>query len=237
MEYVQGAGGALACGLATLVLGWLLHFIYKWRNPPCNGRLPPGSFGLPVAGETFQFLRSSPSLDIADFYKLRLKRYGPLFKTSLLGKPMVVSMDMEVNHLVLGHEEKLFKSLYPDTMKNVFGKKTLENLGSVHKYLRSLGVPFFAPKNLKEAFISEMEKTITESLRVWATNPSIEIKQSVKNMMFDLVIKKLVGLEPKSPRFMELRKNVDLFFRGMISFPLYVPGTRYHTEVKGRVLW
>ncbi|RCV38734.1 hypothetical protein SETIT_8G166300v2 [Setaria italica] len=46
----------------------------RWRIPPCNGRLPPGSLGLPIVGESFQFFKSSPSLDITDFYKLRLKR-------------------------------------------------------------------------------------------------------------------------------------------------------------------
>jgi hypothetical protein len=62
-------------GVFTVVLGWLLHFTYRWTNPACNGgKLPPGSMGLPIVGETLQLLRSSPSLDIPDFYKLRLRR-------------------------------------------------------------------------------------------------------------------------------------------------------------------
>lgn len=111
-------------------------------------------------------------------------RYGPLFKTSFLGKPVVVSMDIEVNRFILQHQDKLFKSWYPDTMENIFGDKAMKNLGSIHKYVRSIGVPFFAPKNLKEAFIFEMGENIKESLRAWATNPSIELKQSLRNVSF-----------------------------------------------------
>ncbi|CAN6338139.1 unnamed protein product [Urochloa humidicola] len=98
----------LVCVIFTLVLCWLLHFICKWmHNPECNRRLPPGSMGLPIAGETFQFFKSSPFLDIPDFYKLRFERYGPLFKTSLIGKPVVISMDMEINRFIF-RQDKLF---------------------------------------------------------------------------------------------------------------------------------
>jgi hypothetical protein len=58
----------------TLLIAWLLHWVYRWRNPPCKGISPPGSMGLPIVGESIQFFKTSYSLDIPDFYKLRLKR-------------------------------------------------------------------------------------------------------------------------------------------------------------------
>ncbi|XP_072146404.1 cytochrome P450 87A3-like [Setaria viridis] len=146
-------------------------------------------------------------------------------------------MDTEVNRFIFRHEDKLFRTWYPNTLKSIFGKKTMRDVESIHKYVRSIGGPVFAPKNLKEAFIFEMEKTITESLRRWATNPSIEVKQSLRNMMFDLIIKKLVGFEPNSTGSKELRKNIELFFKGVISFPLLVPGTNFYQAMQsGRAL-
>ncbi|RLN35131.1 hypothetical protein C2845_PM03G23030 [Panicum miliaceum] len=178
-------------GVFTLVLGWLLHLINRWMNPACNGRLPPGSLGLPIVGETLQLLKSSPSLDIPDFYKLRLKRYGHLFKTSLIVKPVVVSMDMEYNRFVFRHNDKLFQLWYLDKMNSIFGKKIIsECYGSNHKYFRNLAAPLYAPKNLKEGFVSEMESIITESLRTWAANPNIEVKEAMTDEEHDAILEK-----------------------------------------------
>ncbi|KAL6639633.1 hypothetical protein ACP70R_023363 [Stipagrostis hirtigluma subsp. patula] len=226
---------AVLYGAFALLLGWLLHMIYRWRNPPCNGRLPPGSMGLPIIGETFQILKRSYSLDIPDFYKLRMKRYGLLFKTSFLGQPVVFCMDPEVNSYIFRQEDKQFRSWYPESLNRIVGKKTFAlAYGSIHKYARGMAAPLYAPKHLKEELMIEMDSIIKESLRTWASEPSIEVKEAVNNMMFDMIIKKLIGFEPTNRRTMELRKNIMLFFKGLISFPLYVPGTKFYQSMKAR---
>ncbi|CAD6220463.1 unnamed protein product [Miscanthus lutarioriparius] len=140
---------------------------------------------LPVIGETLQLLKPSPSLDIPDFYKLRFKRYGSVFKTSFGGTPMVVSMDMEFNRFVFRQNDKLFQSWYPETAMTTFGKKTMATgCGQIHKHMRTILAPLYAPKNLEEAFISEMERIIAESIRLWATKPSINVKEALTDQHF-----------------------------------------------------
>jgi hypothetical protein len=46
-------------------------------------------------------------------------------------------------------------------------------------------------------------------------------------MIFDLTAKKLIGYEP-SESSESLRLNFTAFIRGLISFPLNIPGTAYH---------
>jgi hypothetical protein len=46
-------------------------------------------------------------------------------------------------------------------------------------------------------------------------------------MIFDLTAKKLIGYEPSKSSEC-LRKNFVAFIRGLISFPLNIPGTAYH---------
>ncbi|KAI8541067.1 hypothetical protein RHMOL_Rhmol08G0034300 [Rhododendron molle] len=88
---ILGYFGACFIALVTIAI---FHFIRKWRNPTCiNGRLPPGSMGLPLVGETIQFLIPSKSMDVPAFFSKRIKKYGPVFRTSLVGRPVVVSSD------------------------------------------------------------------------------------------------------------------------------------------------
>lgn len=77
METLLGSYSYLVIYGVTLVIGWfLLHGVYRWMNPQCNGRLPPGSMGFPLVGETFQFFKQSPSIDMPGYYKQRMKRFG-----------------------------------------------------------------------------------------------------------------------------------------------------------------
>ncbi|RLN04949.1 hypothetical protein C2845_PM13G19280 [Panicum miliaceum] len=200
---------ALCC--ATLMIGWLLHWVYRWVNPPCIvGKLPPGSMGFPVVGETFQLFKASPSIDIPSYYRDRLKRYGPVFKTNLVGQPLVFSLDPEFNRLIFQQEGKLFRSWYPETANNIFGKKSITTYsGTVHKFIRSFSSKLFGAESLREVLIGELENAMRQGFPSWAARPSIEVKDSVADMIFDLVAKKMISIELVESR--ELKKNFEDF--------------------------
>lgn len=46
-----------------VTLCYYVHPVNKWRNPKCNGVLPPGSMGFSLIGETLQLIIRSYSLD------------------------------------------------------------------------------------------------------------------------------------------------------------------------------
>ncbi|KAI8535046.1 hypothetical protein RHMOL_Rhmol10G0144700 [Rhododendron molle] len=108
------------CFVAVVTI-FITHWVHKWRNPKCsNGVLPPGSMGLPIIGETLHLLIPSRSLDLHPFIKKRIQRYGALFRTSLAGRPMVVSTDPEVNHYLLLQEGRSVEMWYLDTFSKLF---------------------------------------------------------------------------------------------------------------------
>ena len=67
----------VAVWAATLAM--VMAFItwaYRWSHPKASGRLPPGSLGLPLLGETLQFFAPNPTCDVSPFVKERLNRYS-----------------------------------------------------------------------------------------------------------------------------------------------------------------
>ncbi|EOA25650.1 hypothetical protein CARUB_v10018999mg [Capsella rubella] len=83
--------------IASFIVVMLCHFIYHWSNPKCNGKLPPGSMGFPIIGETIEFMKPHDALQYSTFLKKRILRHGPLFRTSLFGGKVIISVDNELN--------------------------------------------------------------------------------------------------------------------------------------------
>ncbi|XP_074266241.1 cytochrome P450 87A3-like [Silene latifolia] len=125
--------------LIAVVVICITHWVYKWYNPKYNGNLPPGTMGWPLIGETLQFFAKNTSFDIPSFVKMRMERYGPVFRTSLVGRPIIISADAELNYLIFQQEGHMFQSWYPDTFTEIFGREKVGSLhGFMYKYLKNM---------------------------------------------------------------------------------------------------
>ncbi|XP_015584598.1 cytochrome P450 87A3 [Ricinus communis] len=217
----------------ALVIISITNWVYHWRNPKCNGKLPPGSMGLPLLGETLQFFTPNTSSEIPPFVKERMKRYGPVFRTSLVGRPVVVSTDPDLNYFIFQQEGQLFQSWYPDTFTEIFGRQNVGSLhGFMYKYLKNMVLNLFGPESLKK-MLPEVQQAASERLQLWSTQGSVELKEATASMIFDLTAKKLISYDEKN--YSEnLRDNFVAFMQGLISFPLEIPGTAYHKCLQGR---
>ncbi|KAJ6393726.1 hypothetical protein OIU77_023041 [Salix suchowensis] len=217
----------------ALIIISIAHWVYRWRNPICNGTLPPGSMGLPFIGETLQFFAPDTSCDIHPFVRARMKRYGPIFRTNLVGRPVVVSTDPDLNYFIFQQEGKLFQSWYPDTFTEIFGRQNVGSLhGFMYKYLKNMVLNLFGPESLKK-MLPEVEQTASKRLQLWSRQESVELKEATATMIFDLTAKKLISYDQEnSPE--NLRDNFVAFIQGLISFPLDIPGTAYHECLQGR---
>ncbi|KAL5098896.1 hypothetical protein RYX36_003223 [Vicia faba] len=222
----------LCVGMLVIVC-IVAHWVYRWRNPSCNGKLPPGSMGLPLLGESLQFFSPNTSSDIPPFIKQRMKRYGPIFKTNLVGRPVVVSADPDLNYFIFQQEGKVFQSWYPDTFTEIFGKQNVGSLhGFMYKYLKNMMLNLFGPESLKK-MLSEVEGAACRTLQQSSCQDSVELKDATARMIFDLTAKKLISYDStKSSE--NLRENFVAFIQGLISFPLDIPGTAYHKCLQGR---
>ncbi|XP_042503340.1 cytochrome P450 87A3-like [Macadamia integrifolia] len=218
----------------ALVVIFITHWVYSWRNPKCNGKLPPGSMGLPLIGETLQFFSPNTSSDIPPFIKERMQRYGPVFRTSLVGRPVIISTDPDLNYFIFQQEGQLFQSWYPDTFTEIFGKQNVGSLhGFMYKYLKNLVLNLFGPENIKEELLPQVEQFAQKNLHLWSSLDSVELKEAFATMIFDLTANKLISYDSTKSRD-NLRESFVAFIQGLISFPLDIPGTAYHKCLQGR---
>ncbi|KAE8055261.1 hypothetical protein FH972_012112 [Carpinus fangiana] len=219
--------------IGALVIISITHWVYSWRNPRCKGKLPPGSMGLPLLGESLQFFSPNTSSDVPPFIKERVDRHGPIFRTNLVGRPVVISTDPDLNYFVFQQEGHLFQSWYPETFTEIFGRQNVGSLhGFMYKYLKNMVLNLFGPESLKK-MLPEVEKSATRGLHRWSCEDAVELKDATASMIFDLTAKKLISYEADNSSE-NLRENFVAFIQGLISFPLDIPGTAYHKCLQGR---
>jgi hypothetical protein len=111
-------------------------------------------------------------------------RYGPIFKTSLVGHPVVVSADEELNYMVFQQEGQLFQSWYPDSFVEILGRDNVgEQQGAMFKYLKNMVLRYFGPESLRESsMLRDVEHAVSSSLCTWSTLPAVELKEAVSTV-------------------------------------------------------
>ncbi|XP_027190862.1 beta-amyrin 28-monooxygenase-like isoform X2 [Cicer arietinum] len=109
----------------TLTLSFLLS---KFLSKSQTKNVPKGSLGYPIIGETLGFLKAQRKDKGSEWIEERVSKYGPVFKTSLLGSPTVVIIGQEGNKFVLGSSEDVLSAKKPLTLQKILGKQSLIEL-------------------------------------------------------------------------------------------------------------
>ncbi|KVH91881.1 cytochrome P450, partial [Cynara cardunculus var. scolymus] len=169
--------------IAALAVVAITHWVYRWRNPKCNGKLPPGSMGWPLLGESIQFFAPNRTWDTPPFIKKRIQRYGSIFRTSFVGMKVIVSTDGDLNYKVFQQEDQ-FQSWYPESMTRVFGKQNPSVLyGYLHKYLKNMMLHLVGYGGLKK-MLSEVETEAVKAIEKWAEQgTTVELKAAIADML------------------------------------------------------
>lgn len=111
-----------------------------------------------------------------------LFRYGSIFKTSLVGRPVIVSTDADLNYFIFQQEGKLFQSWYPDTFTEIFGRQNVGSLhGFMYKYLKNLVLNLFGPESLKK-MLPEVEQASKMNLKRWS-GQTVDVKDATAQVI------------------------------------------------------
>ncbi|KAL5792484.1 hypothetical protein ACOSP7_001078 [Xanthoceras sorbifolium] len=219
--------------LVALLVVFISYFVHAWSNPKSNGKLPPGSMGLPIIGETLHFFSSHSLYEVSPFFKKRMNRYGPMFKTSLFAQKMVVSTDPDINYKLFQQENQNLLFWFSGSFTKMIGEeKLLAGHGSIHKYVKNLLLHFVGAENLKAKLLPEMDIATQRRLQIWARHGSVDVKDDCGQMIFESFAKRLISYDTANDT-MKLGANLKAFMDGLISFPLNIPGTAFHASMQG----
>lgn len=209
---------ALCLCISTALLRWNeLRFRKKG--------LPPGTMGWPVFGETTEFLKQGP-----DFMKNQRARFGSFFKSHLLGSPIVVSMDPDVNRYILLSESKGLVPGYPQSMSDILGKCNIAAVhGSAHKSMRGALLATISPTMIKDQLLPKVDELMRSHLSDWG-GKTVDIQEKTKEMAL-LSSLKQIGIESYTEALKNEFRNL---VQGTISLPIDLPGTSYRRGLQAR---
>ncbi|QHG18415.1 cytochrome P450 [Nostoc sp. ATCC 53789] len=194
-----------------------------------TNQIPPGSFGLPVLGETLSFVFDR------DFAKKRYRQYGPIFKTHLLGRPTVVMAGPEALEFVLSSHIENFswREGWPDNFKTLLGESLFLQDGEEHRRNRRLMMPALHGPALANYF-STMEDITRSYLQKWEKKQEFTWFQEFKQLTFDIASQLLLGTRA-GPECVRLSQLFTTLTNGLFAInPLPLPFTTFGKAIAAR---
>ncbi|MDX2230817.1 MAG: cytochrome P450 [Leptolyngbyaceae cyanobacterium bins.349] len=156
-----------------------------------SSSLPPGNTGLPIVGETWQFIADR------DFVKTRYEQHGPIFKSRILGRNSVFMVGPEAAEFVLssGMEYLSWREGWPLTFKALLGRSLFVQEGEEHRRNRKLMMPAFHGMALAK-YVATINAITEHYLQKWETLGEFVWYDEFKQLTFDIASQIFLGTPP-----------------------------------------
>ncbi|OMP04426.1 Cytochrome P450 [Corchorus olitorius] len=218
--------------IITIFLFLIPIFLLLTRRKRSSEKLPPGSLGLPVIGQSLSLLRAMRANTAEEWLRERIRKYGPISKMSLFGKPAVFIYGQAANKFVFQSDSSTIVNQQVKSIRAILGDRCiLELTGEDHKRVRDALVSFLKPESLKE-YVGKMDEEVRMHLEMhWHGKQQVKVLPLMKTLTFNIICTLLFGLE-RGPRREKLVHDFQRMIEGMWSIPLNLPFTRYSRSLK-----
>ncbi|GLJ20730.1 hypothetical protein SUGI_0377680 [Cryptomeria japonica] len=228
---VVGIASASAIFYAPIL--WAAIRLQATRDMP---PLPPGKIGIPYLGESLDYMRSWSNLHSLDmWYDTRKAKHGGIFKTHILGKPTVVMLGAEANKFILTNEDKLFRNLWPKSLRVLIGKHSMtSSQGDDHRRVRRIIHSVLGIENLKKS-VARFERLVLQHLdSEWRSGHVIYAHNKLREMALCVATEYFMGLRAGEELESFTQNYYDLN-KGLLSHPLDLPWTVFGKAKRARV--
>lgn len=229
MEWIWGTWFLVA----VLTVCWYRHRSVKNKIYERRG-VPKGSSGWPLIGETLDFIACGYTSRPVSFMDKRKHLYGKVFKTHILGTPIIVSTDPDVNKVVLQNHGNTFIPAYPKSITELLGQNSiLQTNGYLQKRLHALIGGFLRSPQFKARITKDIENSVKLTLACWKDMHVIHIQEEIRKITFEVLVKMLISIGPGGD-LDNLKRDFEEFIKGLICVPIKLPGTRLYKSLKAK---
>lgn len=196
---------------------------------PAPEKLPPGSSGLPLLGETLPFIS-----DMFGFIRSRTQRYGPVFRSNILGHPTAFISGPEVTDQWLDERKIQRAESFPAPVRRLFGGPGILPLmdGAEHRQRKELLMAAFSREALA-SYLPGLQGIIESALARWAGGGERPLLPELKLLAVEGICGNVLGME-KGPELERLVADYGVLFKGFTGLPVDLPGFSFHAALQAR---
>ncbi|MGH0133109.1 UNVERIFIED_CONTAM: hypothetical protein FKN15_038950 [Acipenser sinensis] len=164
----------------------------------------------------------------SSFHSSRRQKYGNVFKTHLLGRPLIRVTGAENIRKVLMGEHSLVSAEWPQSTSTLLGPYSLANsIGDIHRNKRKVFAKMFSHEAL-ESYLPKIQQVIQDTLRVWSSNPEpITVYRESQRLSFHMAVRVLLGFRVSDEEMRHLFNTFQDFINNVFSLPLDLPFSGY----------
>uniref|UniRef100_A0A0D3GRN4 Cytochrome P450 n=1 Tax=Oryza barthii TaxID=65489 RepID=A0A0D3GRN4_9ORYZ len=194
----------IAVASSCVFVHFLARGATKKRRSPAAKKLPPGSLGLPVIGQSLGLLRAMRSNSGERWVRRRIDRYGAVSKLSLFGKPTVLVAGAAANRFVF-----------------FSGALALQQPRS-----------FLRPEMLR-MYVGKIDGEARRHVAgCWSGRAAVTVMPLMKRLTFDIIASLLFGLGPGAAARDALAGDFERVMGGMWAVPVDLPFTAFRRSLR-----
>ncbi|XP_071693406.1 3-epi-6-deoxocathasterone 23-monooxygenase CYP90C1 [Rutidosis leptorrhynchoides] len=233
--------GKIYCIIMVLGCLFYKYFIRNKKNDGGgNHRVQPprGSSGWPLIGETIEFIAAGYTSRPVTFMEKRKSIYGKVFKTHILGRPIIVSTDADVNKIVLQNQGNVFIPSYPKSVIELLGETSILHMnGGLQKRLHAIIGGFLRSPQFKARITKDIENSVKFMLSSWMDRKNsrqhLYVQDETKKMTFEILVRLLMSVEPGEDMEFLKREFMEVI-KGLICLPIKLPGFRMYKSLQAK---
>ncbi|KAJ0045377.1 hypothetical protein Pint_04168 [Pistacia integerrima] len=219
--------------MSTLLIFFLLiPILFLLTRRRYSRKLPPGSLGIPIIGQSLGLLRAMRANTAEQWLEQRIRKYGPISKLSLFGTPTVFISGPAANRFIFTTDESTIANQQTKSLRMILGDRCLLILtGEDHKRVRGALVSFLKPESLKK-YVGKIDEEVKKHLELhWHGKEQVTVLPLMKILTFNIICSLLFGVEQGARRDQFLNSFQELI-EGVWSIPVNLPFTRYNRGLR-----